>query len=90
MDIARNLINAIALHTSVKNSAFSCIGAILDQKDEQYDSMIQPPNYLKLGTLDRIDFEEKKIFVNVQNPPIANTGDGHRGPYGKISGTGDL
>ena len=76
VDIATNLIDTIATQLSVKDSAYQCIGKVLEEKDEDYDDMKTPPAYMKLGTIARVDFETKEIFINLQNMQAANTDDG--------------
>ena len=60
----------------MSNSAFHTVGAILEENDQDYDSMKKPSDYMKLGKLDRIDYESKEIFIKCSNLPVANTGDG--------------
>ena len=76
MDIANYLIGIITGYLSLPNSAFNCIGGILDEKEVDYNPMVKPPEYMKLGTIQRVDIEAKEIYIELKNMPVGNTGDG--------------
>ena len=76
VDIANYIIDAIITHVSLKGSAYYRIESLLKERDDDYDPAVKPPNYFKLGTVQKVDFEQKKIFIDLKNMPVANTGDG--------------
>ena len=76
VDIANYLTGIITGYLSVPNSAFHCIGGILDENEKDYNPMVKPPEYMKLGTIQRVDIEAKEIYIELKNMPVANTGDG--------------
>ena len=76
VDIAENLIRAIAKQLDVTDSAFKFIGNMLEASDESYDSMQLFPAYMKLGKVFKLDVDNKEIHITLQNMPVANTGDG--------------
>ena len=67
------IISNVSNFINLKNSSFDEVKRIFSDDN----SIAKPPNYFKLGTLQKIDEQSKAIKIMVDtNIPIDNCGDG--------------
>ena len=67
------IISNVSNFINLKNSSFDEVKRIFSDDN----SIAKPPNYFKLGTLQKIDEQSKAIKIMVDtNIPIGNSGDG--------------
>ena len=71
-------VETAATFSNVENSADIVINSEIQRlvPERNNDFPKNPPNYFKLGKLERLDIENKEIIIAVQNSSVGIFGDG--------------